>query len=167
MTYRAHKTVLRRVRNASKAEALASFEARTRPSLRHVRRMGGTYSASTFVGLLGLLEGAEDLRPGDRVSVFSYGSGSCAEFYGVRVGEAAREAARAAGVSALLDARHRLTVEEYEDVERRRTAMVDCGDYDVPLDGQDGWFERYYSGRRRLVFRGMREFYRQYGWSHD
>jgi hydroxymethylglutaryl-CoA synthase len=165
MTFRAHKALLRRVRAASKAEALASFEERTLPSLCHVRRLGGTYSASTFVGLLGLLESGGDLRAGDRLSVFSYGSGSCAEFYGVRVAEGARETARRAGAGALLDARRPVTVAEYEDVERRRTERVDEGDYDVPLD--DPWFERAYAGRRRLVFLGMRDFYRRYGWSHD
>jgi hydroxymethylglutaryl-CoA synthase len=167
MTWRAHKTLLRRVRAASKADALASFAERTLPSLRHVRRLGGTYSASTFVGLLGLLETSDDLRAGERVSVFSYGSGSCAEFYGVRVAEGAPEAARRAGTGERLDARRTLTVAEYEDLERRRTALVDEGDYEVPLHEADGWFDRAYAGRRRLVFLGMRDFYRQYGWCHD
>jgi hydroxymethylglutaryl-CoA synthase len=167
MTWRAHKTLLRRARGASKAEALASFAERTLPSLRHVRRLGGTYSASTFVGLLGLLESSDDLRAGERVSVFSYGSGSCAEFYGVRAAEGAREEARQAGTTERLDARRVLSVAEYEDPERRRTALIDEGDYEVPLQEADGWFDRAYAGRRRLVFLGMRAFYRQYGWCHD
>jgi hydroxymethylglutaryl-CoA synthase len=155
------------VRAASKTEALASFAERTLASLRHVRRLGGTYSASTFVGLLGLLESSDDLRAGDRVSVFSYGSGSCAEFYGVRVAVGAQEQARETATGERLDARRTLSVAEYEDLERRRTALIDEGDYDVPLHEADGWFDRAYAGRRRLVFLGMRDFYRQYGWCHD
>ena len=83
----------------------------------------------------------------------------------MRVAEGARDAARRAGARALLDARRPLTVAEYEDVERRRTDLVDQGDYEVGLD--DAWFDQAYAGRRRLVFLGMRDFYRQYGWSHD
>jgi hydroxymethylglutaryl-CoA synthase len=127
--------------------------------------MGGTYAASTFIGLLGLIEGAKELEPGDRISIFSYGSGSCAEFYSGIVCPEAREAVRAARLPELLDARYQLSVEEYEATERERASYIDLGDYEPRLNGLAGWYDRHYRGKELLVFRGMKDYYRQYGWS--
>jgi hydroxymethylglutaryl-CoA synthase len=165
MTFRAHRTLLRRWKPMTKSEAWAHFERKTLPSLKYLRRMGGTYAASTFIGLLGLIEGAKELEPGDRISIFSYGSGSCAEFYSGIVCPEAREAVRAARLPELLDARYQLSVEEYEATERERASYIDLGDYEPRLNGLAGWYDRHYRGKELLVFRGMKDYYRQYGWS--
>jgi hydroxymethylglutaryl-CoA synthase len=127
--------------------------------------MGGTYSSSTFIGLLGLIEGTTDMKPGELVSMFSYGSGCCAEFYCGRVGKNAKAAVAETNVASKLDARRALNIAEYERLESQRAAWADCGDYDIALDDLDGWYDRAYSGRHLLTFRGMKEFYRQYEWS--
>ena len=165
MTFRAHRTLLRQWLPMSKSEAWAHFERKTLPSLQYLRRMGGAYSASTFIGLLGLIEGAQDLEPGDRISIFSYGSGSCAEFYSGIVCPEAREIVRAARLPELLDARYQLTVAEYEAVEQERTRLIDLGDYEPQLNHPATWYDWHYRGRELLVFRGMKDYYRQYGWS--
>jgi hydroxymethylglutaryl-CoA synthase len=165
MTFRAHKALLRKWKPLSKSEAWAHFERKTLASLRYVRRMGGTYASSPLIGLMGLVDGPEDLRAGDRVSLYSYGSGCCAEFYSGLVGPAARQAVSEAGLPALLDARHAVSVETYEDVERERTRYIDCGDYEPALEGLEGWYDRHYRGKGYLVFRGMRDHYRRYAWS--
>ena len=165
MTFRAHKAMLRKWKPLSKSEAWAHFERKTLASLRYVRRMGGTYASSPLIGLMGLVDGSEDLRPGDRVSLYSYGSGCCAEFYSGLIGPAAREVVRAARLSDLLDERHTVGVEEYEAVERERTRYIDCGEYQPGLDGLEGWYDRHYRGKGYLVFCGMRDYYRRYAWS--
>ena len=165
MTYRAHKTVMRRFRRMPKVEIQAHFEQRTAASLTHTRRFGGAYSASTFLGLLGLTEHSSDLSAGDRISVFSYGSGSCSELYSVRYVDGAREIAVAAGAGDLLKSRREISVEEYESIETQRTELIDRGDYKIARDEPSGWYDEYYQGENRLVFLGMKEYYRQYGWS--
>jgi len=165
MTWRAHRALLRRWKTLAKGEAWAHFQRKSAAALHHLRRMGGTYGSSTFIGLLGLVERSEDLKPGDRVSMFSYGSGSCAEFYCGLVGSDARAIALEARLGERLDARYPLTVPEYEDIERERTNAIDCGDFAPSLGGFDGWYERHYRDRGYLVFRGCREHYRQYAWS--
>src|SRR5690606_25370651 len=92
MTYRAHRAVVRRwVPSLGKREIQAHFERKSKAGLRYNRRLGGTYTSATFLALMGTIASAPkaELGPGDRVSVFSYGSGSCSEFYPVRVGERA------------------------------------------------------------------------------
>jgi len=165
MTFRAHKALLRKWKPLSKSETWAHFERKTLASLRYIRRMGGTYASSPLIGLMGVVDGSKDLQARDRVGLYSYGSGCCAEFYSGLIGPAARQAVREAGLPDLLDARHAVSVEAYEEVERERTRYIDCGDYEPALDGLEGWYDRHYRGKGYLVFRGMRDHYRQYAWS--
>ena len=165
MGYRAHKAVLRRGGTSGRDEVREDFARKTLHSLAFVRRMGGTYGASTFLALMALIDTDADLRAGDRVGIFSYGSGSCAELWSGLVCPEARETVCAAGLPALLDARRALSVAEYEAIETARAAVIDSGDYDTDLAALGGWYEHCYAKKGLLVFRGMREFYRQYGWS--
>jgi hydroxymethylglutaryl-CoA synthase len=165
MTLRAHRALLRRWKKLGKHETLAHFARKTLSSLTHLRRMGGTYGSSTFIGLVGMLEGAEDLSPGERVSMFSYGSGACAEFYSALIGPRAKELARGVALQDKLSARRALTVREYEDIERERTCWIDQGDFAPSTLGFDDWYERRYRGQHLLVFQGIEDHYRKYGWS--
>jgi hydroxymethylglutaryl-CoA synthase len=165
IAWRAHKTLLRLSKDWTTRDAWANFASKSLASLRHVRRMGATYSASTFIGLLGLIDGTPDLQTEERVSVFSYGSGCCAEFYSGKIVTGAEAAASESSVAGRLDARRVVSVKEYENIELQRTEWVDCGDYCIPLDSLDGWYDRYYRGKHLLVFQGMTDFCRQYTWS--
>jgi 3-hydroxy-3-methylglutaryl CoA synthase len=165
MTWRAHRTLQRSWKSLSRTEAWNHFERKSGAALKYLRRMGGTYSSSTFIGLVAMLESDEDIAAGDRISMFSYGSGSCAEFYSVKACPEARAFAQGNGIATRLDARRRLTVKEYEAVEQRRTDLIDEGDYETVDGSLDGWYDRHYRGRGMLVYRGMQDFYRQYDWS--
>ncbi|MCC6559340.1 MAG: hydroxymethylglutaryl-CoA synthase family protein [Polyangiaceae bacterium] len=165
MTLRATRAALRHFGEYSKAEARRLWEEKTLPSLAYTRRMGGTYASSTFIALLALIDACEDLRPGDRVGMFSYGSGCCAEFYSGLVGREARAVAAEAKVRELLDQRRPVSVREYEEAERERTCYVDAGDFEPSTDGHDGLYDRRYRGNGYLVFQGIKDHYRRYGWS--
>ena len=151
MTFRGTRTALRQFGEFSKAEAKALWEKKTLPSLAYVRRMGGTYASSTFIALLALIDRCPELRPGDRIGMFSYGSGCCSEFYSGLLGKGAHEVAKAAGVKALLDARYEASVVDYENAERERTCYVDSGDFTPSTTGFDGFYDRAYKGQGRLV----------------
>jgi 3-hydroxy-3-methylglutaryl CoA synthase len=165
MGLRAHKAVLRRRGITRKQDALDDFARKTLPSLAYVRRMGGTYGASTFLALMALVETDTALRAGDRIGMFSYGSGSCAELWSGLVRPEAREVVRSARVPELLDARRTVTVAEYEAVEQARTAAIDLGDYTTDTALLGDWYDRAYAGKHLLVFEGMRDYYRSYRWS--
>jgi 3-hydroxy-3-methylglutaryl CoA synthase len=167
ITFRAHRALLGRDRPASKAEAWQHFARRSLPALRYTRRMGGTYGSSTFIALLGLMAGGADVVPrsGDRVGVFAFGSGCCAEFYSGVVPDGASEVARGAGLHRLLEDRHPLSIRQYEEAERERLAYIDVATYRTSLDGFDDWYERHYRDKHYLVFRGAEGYERQYAWS--
>lgn len=165
MAWRAHKMLLRRSKDVSTKEAWKNFEKKGVAALQYARRMGATYSSSTFIGLLGLIDATPAMRAGELVSIFSYGSGCCAEFYCGRICEQARAVAATAGLTEKLQARRILEIREYEEIENRRTQWADCGDYEVPLDGLEQWYDKFYRGSHLLTYRGMKDFYRQYAWS--
>ncbi len=165
LAQRAHLRLARRHLGLSKADAERHWCRKSRPSLTYNRRTGGVYGGATFLALAGLVDTMPTLRAGDRIGVYSYGSGSCAEFYSGTLAASARAAVADAGVQARLDARRRLTVAEYEACERATHAAVCAPDYRAPHDLVDGLYESHYEGRRRLVFRGTRNHYREYVWS--
>jgi 3-hydroxy-3-methylglutaryl CoA synthase len=165
MTYRAHRALVSAHTNLSNKETKAHYEKKTLPAVCHNRRMGATYGASTFIGLLGLLDSDPSVKQGDRIGIFAYGSGSCAQFYSAKLGPLAREVARRANLGGLLDARRPISVAEYEQIEKIRDAHVGVEQFKPDLSILDNWYNQYYQGKHLLVLRGIEDYYRDYGWS--
>ncbi|MEZ4323410.1 MAG: hydroxymethylglutaryl-CoA synthase [Myxococcota bacterium] len=165
ITSRAHRTLLGRDPDLSVEALRADFARRSEPGLVHHRRMGGVYGGSVFVSLLGAVDARETLVPGDRIGVFSFGSGSCSEVWTARLGPRAREEARAARLGALLDARTSITPVQYEALEARRSRDRESAE----VEGvREGWGEHHaelWEGRGRCELRGVRGWVREYAWS--
>ncbi len=165
ITFRAHKMLLGRWNDVGKAEAWESYQQKTLPSLTFNRRISGVYGSSTFFAMLGLVHACEDLMPGDRIGVYAYGSGSCAEFWSGLIGDRARRIEREAGLKDLLDARKRLTVAQYEAVERERDESVGIADYVPSRDIVPGWWEEHYAGKGLMYLEKIEGHIRTYGFS--
>jgi len=164
LAQRAHLRLARRELGLSKAEAERHWYRKSAASLTYNRRMGGVYGAATFVALTGVLE-HQGVGAGDRIGVYSYGSGSCAEFYSATVCEGAREAVAEARVASQLDGRRALSLDEYEACERQVAAATAAADYTPCEDLVPGLWDSHYDGRGKLVFLGTRDHYREYAWS--
>ncbi len=162
---RAHRALLTLTGTHPRSEMAMHFERTSAPSTVLARRMGGTYGASTFVGLLGLLEDGTAAKAGDRVGIFAYGSGSCGELQSTRILADAREVAREAGLAVLLDARYPMSVADYDRIEAERDAAIMAEDYMPDRDHCNGWYERRYRGHRLLVLEAIECYYRHYRWS--
>ena len=165
MAERAHRALLTQTGNHPRSEMTAHFDRACRPTTVFASRMAGTYGASTFIGLLSLVENGSDVKSGDRVGIFAYGSGACAELQSARIAVDARDVAREAGLKALLDARRPLGIADYDRIEEERDAAVMAKDYAPDRGYCDGWYDRRYKGRRLLVLERIEGYYRRYGWS--
>ncbi len=165
LAQRAHFRLARREMGLSKAAAEAHWEKKARASLTYNRRTGGVYGAATFVALAGLVDTSPSLAAGDRVGIYSYGSGSCAEFYSGTIGADAKGAVAEARIDQQLAARRALTIDEYEACERAVLAATAARDHRPPDDVVPSLYESHYAGRHKLVFRGTRDYYREYAWS--
>ena len=165
LAQRAHFRLARREMGLSKADAERHWEKKSRASLTYNRRTGGVYGAATFVALAGLIDATPTLNTGDRVGIYSYGSGSCAEFYSATLGADAHAAVADARIEQQLSNRRALTVAEYEACERALMAATCACDYTPPADLIPSLYESHYEGQHKLVFRGTRSYYRDYAWS--
>jgi len=77
MANKAHKTLAKIEKQPLNTE---TFDQQTKPSQVYNRIVGNSYSASLFIGFCSLLDNTKQLD-GKRISFFSYGSGSVAEFF--------------------------------------------------------------------------------------
>jgi hydroxymethylglutaryl-CoA synthase len=165
MTFQAHRTMMSRLYAADKATAKASFQEKVSESLHFAKHIGSAYGGSNFVSLLGLLTSAQNLSPGDKISLFAYGSGCQGEFYSGIIGETACEQVRSLNIDQHLNERMRLSVEEYEANESEREKYIDCPDFQTDRDGFDGAYEKLYQGRNLLVLEQVEAYHRKYEWS--
>lgn len=100
-----------------------SFDRLVGPSLALPAAVGNVYTGSLYLALTSLLlESKVDLA-GKPVGLFSYGSGSCAEFFTGTVGSEAQDRVRRLAIPELLASREDLSIAAYEDVMRARETL--------------------------------------------
>lgn len=80
------------------------------------RDIGNIYTGALYLSLLSLLEQASELKPGDRIGLFSYGSGAVGEFFSGILQPNYQDYLYAETHQSLLSSRQALSVEEYERV---------------------------------------------------
>jgi len=165
MAFQAHRTMCNQARPRTKLEIRESFTRKVQPSLLYARRVGSTYGASNFLGICGLAMSAQGLKAGDRISFFSYGSGAIGEFYSGLLCPEAREVVAGMEIDKNLDARRAVSVAEYENIEKMREEAIEQPCFDPDFSLPEGWYDTYYRGRKRLVLRQVKDFYRTYEWS--
>lgn len=105
---------LRTVLPDADEDTQARINSRYADSTIYSRRIGNIYTGSLYLALVSLLENTQDLNAGDRIGMFSYGSGAVGEFYSGFLQEGYTEFLNAAGHVRHLDARTKLSVSEYE-----------------------------------------------------
>jgi hydroxymethylglutaryl-CoA synthase len=93
-----------------------SFRDQVEPSLELCARVGNIYTGSLYLGLAGLLHAQASELVGQRIGLFSYGSGCTSEFFSGVVAKGAAERIAAARIPELLAERERITVGEYERI---------------------------------------------------
>ncbi len=165
MSYRAHRALLKQEGHGRRAQVEQSFAQKVKPSLSYSRQFGGIYTAANYIGLMGVLNAADNLEPGDHISIFSYGSGSGSEMFSLTAGPDFKKAIAEAALQDKIDARKLLTVEQYEELERERTSLVDVATYEPRFDAAGGLYESHYAGSGRLVLKANQGHFRKYDWS--
>ena len=149
----------------SEERLASSFERMVRPSLAYCEEVGNIFSGTLYAGLAALLDSAACPSAGARIGLYSYGSGSCAEFYSGVVGPAARETVSRHGIAAHIAERRPLTLEEYERTVLDHEASVGRAEFRPGCDLPAGLYAQAYEGRDRLVLARVENHYRHYSWS--
>ncbi len=91
---------------------LKEFEA----SVMYNKRIGNIYTGSLYLSMLSLILNSENIKAGDKIGMFSYGSGAVAEFFSVTLVDGYRNVLSKEKIEIKLNNRKRCTVKEYEDI---------------------------------------------------
>lgn len=113
MSRKAHRHV--RALDGDK-EPDSSFDRLVGPSLMLPSQVGNIYTGSMYLALASLLSSSREDLTGKRLGLFSYGSGSCAEFFSGVVQPGAQAQVKAQGLENLLERRRGLSIPEYEAI---------------------------------------------------
>ena len=84
-------------------------------SILYSQKVGNIYTGSLFLGLLSLLENSENLKAGDKIALFSYGSGAVAEIFSANLVEGYEKQLTTNRLEKL-NQRQELTVAAYEEL---------------------------------------------------
>jgi hydroxymethylglutaryl-CoA synthase len=123
-----------------------AYAAQVAPGLEAVARIGNAYTASLYLCLTALLEREGRRLGGRRLGLFSYGSGSCAEFFTGTVPGRVADAVDG-GLAQLLAARTEIDVPAYE----RALAAADAGGEPPAGFAGDYWFTGVRADRREYA----------------
>jgi len=143
-------------------DAGRSFDRMVAPSLRYCGETGNIFSGTLYAGLAALIDSDPGPRPGARVGLYSYGSGSCAEFFAGTVAASARSVVGARRIGSRLAARRRLSMADYERIVLEREAKALCPEFTPERDTPAGHYEEAYRGSGLLVLESVKDYYRRY-----
>ena len=147
MAAKAHQKLCRKFKMDVDKEML---DALLEESLVYSRAVGNCYAGSTYVGMTSLLDNAADDLAGERIGLYSYGSGCVGEFFSGVVQPGYREVLYTDQHRNLLENRIELSYQQYEDI----------FNYGVPDDGGEYVFPQYRTGPFR--FSGISHHKREY-----
>jgi len=130
MGLKALRQILPEADETQQTALLEEFEA----SRVYNKRIGNLYTGSLYLSLMSLLQNSNTLQTGDRIGIFSYGSGAEGEFYSAVLQPGYRQGLIADQLSELFDHRTQLTIAEYEKVFQSGLDGADDRQFDITAD---------------------------------
>jgi len=116
MAKKAHRHLMTQLEGKSEAEADASYTLEVGASLRMPSQIGNIYTGSLYLALASLLDAEAHELEGQRVGLFSYGSGCCAEYFAGTVQKGAGQFVSKLRLAEPLERRRQLSIPEYEAI---------------------------------------------------
>jgi hydroxymethylglutaryl-CoA synthase len=162
----AHGQILQDMYGSMKKSAIkANFQEKVEKSFKIPKAVGNTYSSTVYTCLMGLILEDDDLKPGDRIGIYSFGSGAGAEFYSALLMPQAKETIKALDIDGHLNSRYELSIDEFDTLSQMRSAHAEKPDFKTDLTYPAGWYDKYYKNKGLLILKGSKEFIREYEWS--
>jgi hydroxymethylglutaryl-CoA synthase len=161
MSFQAYRTHCHAVGLRQKSAITEGYRSKVAPSQHYAHRTGYTYNAANFVDLCSLIRNLGSKKAGDRVGFFCYGSGAIGEFSSALICADASGSLNP-GIENALDQRRRVSVDEYENIERSRQQHIDNPNFTPDFSLPNGWYEEHYKGKGYLVLKQVRDFTRIY-----
>ena len=121
-------------------------------SITYSRQIGNIYTGSLYLGLLSLLEQSQDLKAGDKIGFFSYGSGAVSEIFSGRLVEGYKDLLRSDRLDTFAK-RQQLSVTDYEKLFYEEAQLDDTGSTQFS-DYQTGAFRLAEISEHQRIYKG-------------
>ncbi|MGX7059512.1 hydroxymethylglutaryl-CoA synthase [Vagococcus humatus] len=150
MGKKALKVILEEVSEAKQASLLARYE----ESIQYTKQIGNIYTGSLYLGLCSLLDNSSQLKAGDKLGFFSYGSGAVGEFFVGKLQDGYTNHLMTNQQQELLASRHELSIPVYEEL--FETALVTDGSHQsVHSELDKGTFQLDYLDNHQRFYKKM------------
>jgi hydroxymethylglutaryl-CoA synthase len=116
MAKKAHLHLRKHEQGSVPAEDEESYQRQVASSLSLCADIGNVYTGSLYLALLGLLRTDAAALSGQRLGLFSYGSGRCAEFFSGVVQPTAASMIERLRIDEVLAARQQIDIAAYEEI---------------------------------------------------
>ncbi|RZQ57971.1 hydroxymethylglutaryl-CoA synthase [Weissella paramesenteroides] len=123
--------VLPEANDEQQAALLDEFEA----SRVYNKRIGNLYTGSLYLSLYSLLENSQSLEAGDRIGMFSYGSGAEGEFYSLTLQPHFNSGLVTGQIESLLANREYVSIPDYEKIFNNQLRGPEDRVIDIKDDG--------------------------------
>lgn len=131
MGLKALRDVLPEANDEKQAALLDEFEA----SRVYNKRIGNLYTGSLYLSLYSLLENSQSLEAGDRIGMFSYGSGAEGEFYSLTLQPHFNSGLVTGQIESLLANRQYVSIPDYEKIFNNQLRGPEDRVIDIKDDG--------------------------------
>lgn len=160
----AHKLLMENETNYDADEINNDFYNRVEPALRLNCLTSNLYSASIYTSLISLIldRDVNNIKP---ISIFSYGSGACSEFFQAGIVKGAKELVTPLQIENMLDTRHHLDVNLYEQVVKQLEHIAMQENYQPNYNQIPDVFDKYYLNQGRLILDKIENYHRTYKFS--
>lgn len=162
----AHRKMLRQCQPQITPEMIEEdFTHRVLPSFRYCVQVGNVYSASVYLALCGLINGAE-FSSAKRAGIFSYGSGCSSEFYSGVITPFAKQKLAIMQLDEKIAKRYSLSMDEYDRI-LDLTMQNGFGIKDnlVDVSSYQSIYDKQFTSRGLLVLKKIQHYHREYAWS--
>jgi 3-carboxymethyl-3-hydroxy-acyl-[acp] synthase len=159
-----HRTMMRTFAPRPADEIEEDFQRRVLPSLAYPRIVGNLFSGSGCLALCSSIETAPKTG-GNRIGMYSYGSGSSSEFYSGRIHPEAPETLAAMRISDRLRGRRELTFPEYARIlDQTHECLVPKPEHKVGLAEWSDFLSSIPDRAPALALSDISNYVRQYEW---
>lgn len=158
----AHRSMMRKMVQASAADIESDFIRRVMPGMTHCQQTGNAMGATTLLSLFSTIDHADMATP-RRIGCFSYGSGCCSEFFSGVTTPTGQAQVRAMQFKRQLDRRHELSLADYESLLQGNNSLR-FGTRDVEPDRSFAAPARQALGQPVLFLKAVKSFHREYEW---
>ena len=122
---KAINSIFGKVEKEEKNKFLEKFHA----SIVYGKRVGNIYTGSLYLSFLSLLENCDNLKTGDKIGMYSYGSGAVCEFFNLTLADNFKSHLRNDRLNDF-DNRKQLSIKEYEDMFFEKIILDEEGNCD-------------------------------------